>query len=163
LQLVTSAFYVLKKEDIFTIPNLLSTLRILAAPVLGYLIVTGDYASSIALFGVAGLTDMLDGFIARNFANQKSVLGTVLDPFADKILMSVVTVSLTVVSLLPVALTALILSRDAVLVSCAFYFRYKSLPSPVSLVGCNKYRKMNHSDQNCCSSHKLVILFVIIV
>ena len=43
----------------------------------------------------------LDGFIARNFANQKSVLGTVLDPFADKILMSVVTVSLTVVSLLP--------------------------------------------------------------
>lgn len=43
----------------------------------------------------------LDGFIARNFKNQKSVLGTVLDPFADKILMSVLTISLTVVSLLP--------------------------------------------------------------
>jgi len=60
-------------------------------------------------------------------------LGTVLDPLADKILMSVVAVSLTVVSLLPVALTALILSRDAVLVSCAFYFRYKSLPSPKTI------------------------------
>ena len=52
-------FYVLKKEDIFTIPNLLSTLRILATPVLGYLIVTEDYATSLALFGVAGLTDMV--------------------------------------------------------------------------------------------------------
>ena len=52
-------FYVLKKEDIFTIPNLLSTLRILATPVLGYLIVTEDYASSLVLFGVAGLTDMV--------------------------------------------------------------------------------------------------------
>ena len=59
LQLLTSEFYVLKKEDIFTIPNLLSTLRILATPVLGYLIVTEDYTSSLALFGVAGLTDMV--------------------------------------------------------------------------------------------------------
>lgn len=57
--LLTSVFYVLKKEDIFTIPNLLSTLRILATPVLGYLIVTEDYTSSIALFGFAGLTDMV--------------------------------------------------------------------------------------------------------
>lgn len=56
---MTSTFYVLKKEDIFTIPNLLSSLRILATPVLGYLIVTEDYVSSIALFGVAGLTDMV--------------------------------------------------------------------------------------------------------
>jgi len=56
---LTSTFYVLKKEDIFTIPNLLSSLRILATPVLGYLIVTEDYVSSIALFGVAGLTDMV--------------------------------------------------------------------------------------------------------
>ncbi|XP_078350318.1 cardiolipin synthase (CMP-forming)-like [Oculina patagonica] len=118
------------KEDIFTVPNLLSTLRILATPVIGYLIVSEDYVSSLALFGFAGITDMLDGFIARNFKNQKSVLGTVLDPLADKILMSVLTVSLTVASLLPVSLTALILSRDALLVSCAFYFRYKSLPSP---------------------------------
>ncbi|KAJ7379898.1 cardiolipin synthase [Desmophyllum pertusum] len=128
------------KEDIFTVPNLLSSLRILATPVLGYLIVTEDFASSLALFGAAGITDMLDGFIARNFKNQKSVLGSVLDPLADKILMSVLTVSLTVVSLLPVALTALILSRDALLVGCAFYFRYKSLPSPKTI---SRYFDMN--------------------
>jgi len=121
------------KEDIFTVPNMLSTLRILATPVLGYLIVTEDFVSSIALFGVAGITDLLDGFIARNFKNQKSVLGTILDPLADKILISVLTVSLTVVSLLPVPLTALILSRDALLIGYAFYLRFKSLPSPKSI------------------------------
>jgi len=49
----------LKKEDIFTVPNMLSTLRILATPVLGYLIVTEDFVSSIALFGVAGITDLV--------------------------------------------------------------------------------------------------------
>ncbi|CAH3043748.1 unnamed protein product [Pocillopora meandrina] len=121
------------KEDIYTVPNLLSTFRILITPVLGYLIVTEDFVSSLLFFGVAGVTDMLDGFIARNFKNQKSVLGTVLDPFADKILMSVLTISLTVVSLLPVTLTALILSRDALLIGYAFYLRYKSLPSPKTI------------------------------
>ena len=49
----------LQREDIFTIPNLLSTLRILATPVLGYLVITEDFASSLALFGVAGITDMV--------------------------------------------------------------------------------------------------------
>ncbi|XP_027048353.1 cardiolipin synthase (CMP-forming)-like [Pocillopora damicornis] len=121
------------KEDIYTVPNLLSTFRIVITPVLGYLIVTEDFVSSLIFFGVAGVTDMLDGFIARNFKNQKSVLGTVLDPFADKILMSVLTISLTVVSLLPVTLTALILSRDALLIGYAFYLRYKSLPSPKTI------------------------------
>lgn len=49
------------------------------------------------------------------------------------------------------------------LVSCAFYFRYKSLPSPVSLVDCDKYKKINYSNQKYNSSHELAILFVIIV
>ena len=49
----------LQREDIFTIPNLLSTLRILATPVLGYLVITEDFVSSLALFGVAGITDMV--------------------------------------------------------------------------------------------------------
>ena len=67
-------------------------------------------------------------------------------------------VTLQVFVFFVVALTALILSRDAALVSCAFYFRYKSLPSPVSLVDCDKYRKMNFKSDvsqlslvcNCC-------------
>ncbi|CAH3046319.1 unnamed protein product [Porites evermanni] len=149
----------LQREDIFTIPNLLSTLRILATPVLGYLVITEDFVSSLALFGVAGITDMLDGFIARNFKNQKSVLGTILDPLADKILMSVLTVSLTLVSLLPVPLTALILSRDALLIGYAFYLRFKSLPSPVSMICSSKLNKELHQRNNCFFSIKLILIF----
>ncbi|KAK3734848.1 hypothetical protein QZH41_011756, partial [Actinostola sp. cb2023] len=72
----------------------------------------------------------LDGYIARNFKNQKSVFGTILDPVADKVLISTLTISLTVAGLLPIPLTALILGRDLLLIIAAFYFRYKSLPSP---------------------------------
>lgn len=43
------------------------------------------------------------------------------------------------------------------LVGCAFYFRYKSLPSPVSLADCDKYKKLNHSNQVYSSSHKLAV------
>lgn len=52
-------FFFLKKEDIYTVPNLLSTFRILITPVLGYLIVTEDFVSSLIFFGVAGVTDMV--------------------------------------------------------------------------------------------------------
>lgn len=51
--------FFLKKEDIYTVPNLLSTFRIVITPVLGYLIVTEDFVSSLIFFGVAGVTDMV--------------------------------------------------------------------------------------------------------
>ena len=52
-------FFFLKKEDIYTVPNLLSTFRIVITPVLGYMIVTEDFVSSLIFFGVAGVTDMV--------------------------------------------------------------------------------------------------------
>ncbi|EDO40152.1 predicted protein, partial [Nematostella vectensis] len=121
------------REDIFTVPNLLSASRIIAAPFLGYFIVSEHYLTSVLIFGFAGITDMLDGYIARNFKNQGSMFGTVLDPMADKILMSVLTISLTVAGLLPVPLTALIISRDGLLIGASFYFRFKSLPPPKTI------------------------------
>ena len=51
--------FFLKKEDIYTVPNLLSTFRIVITPVLGYMIVTEDFVSSLIFFGVAGVTDMV--------------------------------------------------------------------------------------------------------
>ena len=57
--LSTLSLFFLKKEDIYTVPNLLSTFRILITPVLGYLIVTEDFVSSLIFFGVAGVTDMV--------------------------------------------------------------------------------------------------------
>uniref|UniRef100_A0A8D2JL96 Cardiolipin synthase (CMP-forming) n=2 Tax=Varanus komodoensis TaxID=61221 RepID=A0A8D2JL96_VARKO len=107
--------------------------RIGLAPVLGYLIVEEDFNIALGVFTLAGITDLLDGFIARNWANQKSALGSALDPLADKILISILYISLTYANLIPVPLTALIVLRDIALIAAVFYVRYKTLPPPKTL------------------------------
>ncbi|XP_075605779.1 cardiolipin synthase (CMP-forming) isoform X2 [Balearica regulorum gibbericeps] len=83
---------------------------------------------------VAGrYAELLDGFIARNWANQKSALGSALDPLADKILISVLYVSLTCANLIPVSLTSMIILRDVALIAAVFYVRYKTLSPPRTL------------------------------
>ncbi|XP_074782565.1 cardiolipin synthase (CMP-forming) isoform X3 [Athene noctua] len=77
--------------------------------------------------------ELLDGFIARNWANQKSALGSALDPLADKILISVLYVSLTCANLIPVSLTSMIILRDVALIAAVFYVRYKTLSPPRTL------------------------------
>ncbi|XP_044865761.1 cardiolipin synthase (CMP-forming) [Mauremys mutica] len=120
-------------ENPWTIPNLLSLARIGLAPVLGYLIVEENFNIALGVFALAGITDLLDGFIARNWASQKSALGSALDPLADKILISVLYVSLSCASLIPVPLTTLIILRDIVLIAAVFYVRYKTLSPPRTL------------------------------
>lgn len=80
---------------------MLSMTRIGLAPVLGYLIIEEDFNIALGVFALAGLTDLLDGFIARNWASQKSALGSALDPLADKILISILYISLTYADLIP--------------------------------------------------------------
>ncbi|XP_063426184.1 probable cardiolipin synthase (CMP-forming) [Mytilus trossulus] len=117
------------KEQIINIPNVLTMSRIVATPFLGYLVVQEAYTPAFCIFVVAGMTDVLDGYIARNF-NQMTVLGSALDPLADKLLVSVLTVTLTMSSLMPVPLAAVILGRDILLILASLYFRYISLPPP---------------------------------
>ncbi|XP_040836909.1 cardiolipin synthase (CMP-forming) [Ochotona curzoniae] len=120
-------------ENPWTIPNMLSMTRIGLAPILGYLIIEEDFNIALGVFALAGLTDLLDGFIARNWANQKSALGSALDPLADKILISVLYISLTYADLIPVPLTYMIISRDVMLIAAVFYVRYRTLPTPRTL------------------------------
>ncbi|XP_047207831.1 cardiolipin synthase (CMP-forming) isoform X2 [Girardinichthys multiradiatus] len=82
-------------ENPWTVPNLLCVCRILLAPYLGYLITQQHFDLSLALFALAGATDLLDGLIARTWPTQKSALGSALDPLADKILISVLYVTLS--------------------------------------------------------------------
>ncbi|XP_014767834.1 uncharacterized protein LOC106867467 isoform X1 [Octopus bimaculoides] len=121
------------KEDIQTIPNLLTCCRMGAAPILSYLVLHSHFSWALGLFVCAGITDLLDGYIARNFANQKSMLGTALDPLADKILVSFLTISLAAVDLLPIPLLLVIVGRDIGLIGVSFYIRYISLPPPKTL------------------------------
>jgi len=88
------------RENILTVPNVLSLSRLLLAPVIGFFVVQGNFPYALTGFFVAGLTDFLDGQIARHF-NQGTIFGTVLDPMADKLLMSTMTVTLAYAGYLP--------------------------------------------------------------
>ncbi|XP_033734541.1 cardiolipin synthase (CMP-forming)-like isoform X2 [Pecten maximus] len=129
-------------ENIYTIPNLLTCLRIAVTPYLGYLVLTREFDLGFKIFVLAGLSDFLDGFIARNFKNQQSVLGSALDPVADKLLVSILTVTLSVAELLPVPLTCVIIGRDALLIAAGFYLRYITLPPPKNL---KRYFDVTHA------------------
>ncbi|TLS28672.1 hypothetical protein PpBr36_00523 [Pyricularia pennisetigena] len=120
---------VLARENIYTIPNILTASRLVIAPFIGYCIVNDYHATALGLFAYAGVSDLLDGWIARRW-NQGTVVGTIIDPMADKMLMMVLTVSLAVKGALPLWLVTLIIGRDVGLALSAIYYRWVSLPPP---------------------------------
>ncbi|EHL03870.1 putative Uncharacterized CDP-alcohol phosphatidyltransferase class-I family protein C22A12.08c [Glarea lozoyensis 74030] len=87
-------------ENIYTVPNILTATRLIAAPVIGYLVLHDYHAWAVGLFAYAGITDLVDGWIARKWKLQ-TVVGTVIDPMADKTLMTILTVCLAVKGALP--------------------------------------------------------------
>jgi cardiolipin synthase len=98
-----------------TVPNLLTVLRILLTPLLVILLLNGRPKEALIVFVAAGITDGLDGLIARLY-RQKSRLGAFLDPMADKLLLATTYVILAYQRLVPNWLTVIILSRDVFIV-----------------------------------------------
>jgi len=94
-----------------TTPNLLTLLRICMAPFLVAAILEHRYGLSLGLFLAAGLTDALDGLLAR-LLKQSSMLGQYLDPVADKLLLSTLFVVLMYQGLIPMLVTVLVFGRD---------------------------------------------------
>jgi len=95
-------------------------IRIIAIPFFLIAILYKDYKLAFFLFTFAGVTDSLDGFIAR-FFHQKTRLGAVLDPIADKLMLSTAYIALAIPRegesyIIPIWITILILSRDIVIV-----------------------------------------------
>ncbi|XP_013119365.2 probable cardiolipin synthase (CMP-forming) [Stomoxys calcitrans] len=121
---------VIERENIMTIPNMLTMGRMFLSPYIGYVIVDGNYQMAISLLVVAGISDLLDGQIARRWPSQASKAGSFLDPAADKVLMSCLVISMGYCDLLPLWLAGLILSRDVFLIAAGFIIRYISLPPP---------------------------------
>jgi len=101
-----------------TTPNLLTLLRICMAPFLVAAILEHRYALSLGLFVGEGLTDALDGLLAR-LLKQRTMLGQYLDPVADKLLLSTLFVVLMVQGLIPMRVTVLVLGRDVGIVVVA--------------------------------------------
>lgn len=94
-----------------TAPNLLTLLRICMLPILVVAVLERDFKTGLLLFVIAGLTDALDGTLAR-LLKQKTTLGAYLDPVADKLLLSTLFVVLTHLGLISRFITIMVLSRD---------------------------------------------------
>ena len=93
--------------------NLITIIRIILAPVILFFLIIGNYLMCTMLFFIAGLTDYLDGQLARKY-NAESQLGEILDPIADKILIVFILfgLSVTLDSYLIAFLSSLIISRE---------------------------------------------------
>lgn len=98
-----------------SIPNLITFARLLAVPFAVYLILQHELGWAFWLFVAAGLSDALDGAIAR-MCQMQTKLGAYLDPIADKVLLVCVYVSLAHIGELPLWLAILVVSRDALIV-----------------------------------------------
>jgi cardiolipin synthase (CMP-forming) len=98
-----------------TIPNLITILRIILAPVFVIYLINNNLTAAFIVFVVCTASDGVDGFVARVF-NQKSKLGAYLDPLADKLLLVTAFVVLAVMSHLPAWLTVTVIARDVMIV-----------------------------------------------
>jgi cardiolipin synthase len=104
------------------IPNAICVVRILLIVPLVAALFSGAYTQALVLIVVAGLSDGLDGFLARTF-EWRSRLGSLLDPAADKLLVVSTFVSLTSLELVPLGLTLIVVLRDIVIVSGALAYQ----------------------------------------
>lgn len=100
----------------WTIPNALTVARILFTPVFVTLFLDGNHLGALSMFFLAGLTDALDGFLAR-VLNQRSPLGAILDPLADKILLDTAYICLALAGWVPNWLAVAVVSRDLVILA----------------------------------------------
>lgn len=99
-----------------TIPNLITIGRLILVPLVIMMIIQGEWQLAFGLFVVAGVSDAIDGFLARKF-DMRSELGAYLDPIADKALLVSIYVTLSIVGIIPAWVTILVVSRDTMIVS----------------------------------------------
>jgi cardiolipin synthase len=113
-------------NSILTIPNLLTFLRMALIPVFASLLFYGYSGTALLVFIVAGISDGVDGFVARRF-KQETELGTIIDPIADKLLMTTAFIILTMPNVLqparhlpvPFWVTAAVIGRDVLIITVA--------------------------------------------
>ncbi|HXJ00102.1 MAG TPA: CDP-alcohol phosphatidyltransferase family protein [Micropepsaceae bacterium] len=96
------------------LPNLITTLRLAAAPMTAALLAAGHFNAAFGLFAFAGLSDAVDGFLAKRF-NLRTRLGQLLDPAADKALMLTAFVTLAILDDVPAWLTVTVIARDSLI------------------------------------------------
>jgi len=122
---------------VLTLPNFLTLLRIIAIPVFLVFLSDDRYAAAFILFLAAGVTDAVDGALAR-LTDSRSDLGAVLDPMADKLLLVSSFIVLGIGGALPRWLVALVISRDIIIVagySVIFFVHQEAMPVEPTRLG----------------------------
>lgn len=114
-------------NKILTIPNILTLSRLATAPAMGYFIWNGMHTPAIVCFAYAAVTDLLDGWIARKF-KQESEVGAIIDPIADKVLLTTCFIAFYNVGTIPLWLVQMIVARDLILLGGGAVIRKYSLP-----------------------------------
>jgi cardiolipin synthase len=115
-------------KELWTIPNIITYTRMFSSPFLGLAIVYDYKTAALAGCSIAAFSDWLDGYIAKNY-NQMTVLGGMIDPAADKLMIGCLTAGIAWKGLLPVELCALIVGRDVFLLGCSFALRAMERPT----------------------------------
>lgn len=101
-------------DRVLTVPNLITTVRLVLIPVFGWSFLTGgNDALALVLLVIIGCTDWVDGFVARA-TGQVSKLGKLLDPLADRLAIFVVLISLTFRGVVPLVIAGVLLFRDLI-------------------------------------------------
>jgi cardiolipin synthase len=118
------------------LPNYITLARVILIPFFVNFMIYEYYPEALVVFGVACITDALDGLLAR-LMNQKTALGAFLDPMADKLLILSAFGTLVVLHKLPYWLLIIVISRDAILTigSLVIYFMKNSLTIEPSILG----------------------------
>lgn len=113
-----------------TIPNLITIGRLIIVPLVVVMILDGNWLMAFLLFALAGISDAVDGFIAKRF-DMASELGAYLDPLADKALIVSIYVTLAFVGAVPVWLVALVVARDLMIVAAVLLSQMLAKPVTV--------------------------------
>jgi len=106
---------------LINIANGLTAARVLLVPYFAYLLISGRGKTALLVFAVCGVTDALDGLLARRL-RQRTLAGTLLDPIADKILMATAFIVLSYVHIVPLRLTVMVISRDIFILVGSFLY-----------------------------------------
>lgn len=111
------------------LPNAISLMRIALIPPILLLIINGQFGWALAIFWLAGFSDGLDGYLAVRF-NWSSRLGGLLDPTADKLLITGMFITLAWTGHIPVWLAAVVILRDVVIIAGALIYNFMVKPVP---------------------------------
>jgi len=120
------------------LPNMMTLIRVLLIPLFVIFIINKLFGWALITFAVAGITDGIDGLIAR-ITRQRTELGAYLDPIADKLLLIAAYVTLAIIEILPGWLAVIVVTRDVIillgfLILTLLNYRPKIQPSLVSKV-----------------------------